>query len=98
MKMLKTTLIISILGIMLSFISLILGILGCMWTDAIATSATIISIVLAFVSIIYTYKSGEETLNTLIDIREENKCLVNQITKDMCNDNFDDINLESLNN
>ena len=79
--LMKVLIIVSIVAIVLLIVStFIFPFLG-IKSSALGDIATVISIVLAIVSIIYTYVSGEKTVENMDEIRHQSKNLVNQIMK-----------------
>ena len=96
MKLIKSTRFLAIIGIICAFISAILLYANNSYTDAIGIISTIISIILGFVSIVYTYTSGESTIKALDEIRIENRRLVDKINYELCKDNYNEVNIESL--
>lgn len=95
-KFIRFVFVISVIGIILAFLSAILYLTNCSWSNSIGVFSTIISIVLGLVSIIYTYISGEKTIQVLDEIEKQNKSLVNKIVFELSDSNFDEVNIESL--
>lgn len=96
MKLVKSTRIIAIIGIILAFISAIIFWINGSYGDVVSIASTIISIILGLISIVYTYVSGEETLKTLNEIKKENRSLVEKINYELAKNNYDEANIESL--
>lgn len=96
MKLIKTTRILAVIGVVFAFISAILFLIGNSCVDAISVASTIISIILGFISIVYTYVSGEETLKTLKEIKKENHSLIQKINHELTKNNYDEANIDSL--
>lgn len=88
--------IVSIIALLLIIISSLVFLIRGVESSTFADIATIISVVLAVVSILYTYKSGEETLKNLDEISKQSESLVNQIIRERSRDNFDDENVKNV--
>lgn len=88
--------IVSIIALLLIIISSLIFLISGIESSTLADIATIISVVLAVVSILYTYKSGEETLKNLDEISKQSENLVNQIIHERSKDNFDDENVKNV--
>ena len=84
------------MGVVLSFAAAVLYLIGNNWSNAIGAASTIISIVLGLVSIIYTYISGKETMETLEGIKMQNRRLVDKINHEISKGNFNEDNIEYI--
>ena len=93
---LKAVYIIAVTGLVCAVAAAIFFFLGCSWTDAIGAIATVISIVLGVVSIVYTYVSGKETMHVLNEIRKENLKLVEKINYELSKSNFNEENINNI--
>ena len=94
--LMKVLIIVSIVAIVLLIVStFIFPFLG-IKSSALGDIATVISIVLAIVSIIYTYVSGEKTVENMDEIRHQSKNLVNQIIHERSKNNYDAENVENV--
>lgn len=58
--------------------------------------STYFSIVLSVISIVYSYVSGNETTNTIQQIKKQNDDFVNKIHKELLETNYDEYNLENV--
>lgn len=58
--------------------------------------STVISIILAISSFIYSFISGEQTLKLLDEIRAQNSSLVDRINFELSKDNYDKKNIENI--
>lgn len=58
--------------------------------------ATMLSILLAYISIRYTQKTNDESQAVLQDIREQNSKLVDKINLELRKNNFNDSNIASI--
>lgn len=96
--MLKFAYIITFIGILLGLVSAILIGVSTSLSNVLSYISTLISIILGFVSIVYTYKSGKETLENLNIMKQQNRKLVEQITKDATKDVFDGDNIKDMYN
>ncbi len=109
-KLIIGTFVLAIVGIILGLISAILYFINCDSYGAIGVISTIVSILLGIISIVYTYKSGEETfelfskfrdnLNKLdeqIDtIDKQNHSLVEKITQELSKENYNQNNIDNV--
>lgn len=103
MKKLKGAFVVALVGILLSTVSVVLMIFGNCWSDILGYASTVISIVLGLVSIVYTYKSGEETLmmfdeikGILKETKDQNRRLVEKINYELSKENYDKENIDSI--
>lgn len=85
-----------IIGILLVFLSIILAFYNHDISSMVSTISTIISIILGAGSFVYTYVSGEETLNHLDEIKSQNDRLVSKINQELSKENYDKNNIENI--
>lgn len=83
-------------GILLVFLSICLAIYNQDISSMFSTISTIISIILGAGSFVYTYVSGEETLNHLDEIKSQNDRLVSKINYELSKENYDNNNIENV--
>jgi len=83
-------------GCVLSVVATIPSVAAQNWTGAAGSIATLLSILLAVVSIFYTYRTNEDTKRLLSDIREQNESMVERINLELRKGNFGRQNIESL--
>lgn len=83
-------------GILLVFLSICLAIYNQDISSMFSTISTIISIILGAGSFVYTYVSGEETLNHLDEIKSQNDRLVSKINYELSKENYDNNNIENI--
>lgn len=93
---LKVAYVFASIGILLAVLSSFLYIHSSEWTSAVGIVSTIISIIMGMISIVYTYISGKETMSTLIEIKKQNKSLVDKINHELSKDNFNDNNIDYI--
>lgn len=93
---LKIIYIIAGIGIVLSIMAAFLYLIDCNWSGAIGAVSTIISIVLGIVSMLYTYISGKETVETLEEMKRQNRRLVDKINHEISKGNFNEDNIEYI--
>ena len=96
MKLVKLTIIISCIAVVFALISAILFIVGCDYAGAIGIVATVVSVILSLVSIIYTYISGKETIKSLKNIEKQNEQFIIQIKSELLNYNYDEENIKDV--
>lgn len=88
-----------IIAIALSLFALASPFLKCFGitdTDIIGTIATISSVILSAVSLIYTYVSGTQTLGMLNDMNERYGAFVSAINENLIQANYDEENLKNV--
>ena len=85
-----------IIGILLVLLSIILAFYNQDISSMFSTISTIISIILGARSFVYTYVSGEETLNHLHEIKSQNDRLVSKINQELSKENYDKNNIENI--
>lgn len=66
------------------------------WASMIGSISTIISIVLGVISIVYTYVSGQATIDLMNQIVNHNASLVEKINSDLAKGNLDEENLKYI--
>lgn len=93
---LKIIYVTAIIGIVFAFLSAVLFALNNGCYDTIGVVSTLVSIVLGLVSITYTYQSSQEQTETLAEMRQQYKSLVNKINDELCKSNYDENNIDSL--
>lgn len=93
---LRAVYVIAGIGLALSVVSAFLYLIDCNWSNAISAVSTIISIALGLVSIVYTYISGKETMETLEEIKRQNSKLVDKINYEISKDNYNERNIEYI--
>ena len=96
MTLVILSIILGVVAIIMALISAILFLKGSDVYGAVGVVSTIISTVLGFVSIIYTFISGNKTIKLLDNIDTKNKLLIEKIRTELVEKNFDEENLESL--
>ena len=96
MNLMKFCRVVVIIGLFITFLSAILLLTNGKYSEFVGIVSTIISIVLGFVSIVYTYISGQDTLKTLNEIRNENSKLVEKINYELSKNNYDETNINTL--
>ncbi|MGN0486430.1 MAG: hypothetical protein ACI4GB_04285 [Acutalibacteraceae bacterium] len=96
MTLVVISLVLGIIAIVMALTSAILFSKGSDMYGAIGVVSTIISTVLGFVSIIYTFISGNQTIKLLDNIDTKNNLLIEKIRAELVEKNFDEENLESL--
>lgn len=96
MNLIKFCRVVVIIGLFITFLSAILLLTNGKYSEFVGIVSTIISIVLGFVSIVYTYISGQDTLKTLNEIRNENSKLVEKINYELSKNNYDETNINTL--
>ncbi len=87
---------VSIIAIVLLIVSTFIFPFFGIKSSTLGDIATVISIVLAVVSIVYTYVSGEKTVENMNEIRHQSKNLVNQIIHERSKNNYDAENVENV--
>jgi len=94
----KTILIFSIIfggiAILMIIASLILLVFNISIATTISIISTIMSILLSIAAILYTFISGNETLNLLNKIENQHKKFVAKINEDLLNGAFDESGIE----
>lgn len=98
MKLIKLITIVGIIALFLTILSSLFSIFHNSDNNFLETIATIISIVLAVISIIYTYVSGQQTLKDIKKINDDNKALVDEITRLKLKDSFNFDNIDNIKN
>lgn len=96
MKLKGGIIIIAIILALLALASLCLKCFGVTYADIIGTIATISSVILSTVSLIYTYASGAQTLSMLNDINERYGAFVSAINENLIQANYDEENLKNV--
>ena len=97
MNKLKLPFIITLLGIALTVASAVVYLVGCGdWATGLSIASTGISIVLGFFSIIYTYISGQKTLENLNKIEAQYNSLVEKINLELSDSNRNDVNVKNV--
>ena len=86
----------SVFGLLCVLVSFAFSALGYDWSSIFGTISTILSIILSFISILYTYLSGNKTLKLLDEMKTQNDELVKKIKNDASSDNYDEVNAGSL--
>lgn len=85
------------IGIILALIAAILYLCsGNDWSMALGVISTGISIVLGFISIAYTYKSGQKTLENLEKIQKQYSDLAEKIHLELADRNRNDVNIDDI--
>lgn len=82
------------IGLLIALASAILFLIGNDSAGAVGVVSTIVSIVLSAISMAYTYISGVQTLKTIKEIKVQNDVLVNEITNNRSEDNYNEISEE----
>lgn len=80
--------ILTILGVILVLLSFILGFYNKEWASMIGTISTVVSIILAMGSFIYSFISGEETLQHLNEMRAQYETLVKKLNDELSKTNY----------
>ena len=88
--------ILTILGTVLVFFSIILGFCDKDWASVIGIISTVVSIILAMGSFIYSFISGEKTLQYLNEIKAQNDALVERLNYELSKANYGQKNIESI--
>lgn len=97
MNKLKVAFIVTLIGIALTVAAAVAYLTGCGdWASGLSIASTGISIALGFFSIIYTYISGQKTLDNLNEIEVQYNSLVNKINLELSASNTDDANAENV--
>ena len=96
MALVVISMILGIIAIIMALISAVLFLKGSDVYGAIGVVSTIISTVLGFVSIIYTYISGNQTIKLLDNIDTKNNLLIEKVRTELLENNFDEENLDNL--
>lgn len=78
------------------FFSIILGICDKDLASTIGSISTIVSIILAMGSFIYSFISGEKTLQYLNEIKAQNDALVDRLNYELSKANYGQKNIESI--
>lgn len=84
------------IGLLFALLSAIFFVCGNDMAGALGIVSTVLSLILSFVSIIYTYVSGKQTLKTMTAIKEQNDSLVEEIKRQLRKDNYNDNNLDNI--
>ncbi len=85
-----------ILSVILIIFAIILGFIDYEISSCIGMISTIVSILLAIFSFVYTYISGKETLDNLDEIKRQNYILVQKINDELSKSNYNDNNIENI--
>lgn len=85
-----------VIGLIFALLSAIFFMCGNDLAGTLGIVSTILSLILSFVSIIYTYVSGKQTLKTITTIKEQNDSLVEEIRRQLRKDNYNDNNLDNI--
>lgn len=96
MKIVKFTVVFAIIAIIASLLSGSFFLLKCDWAGAVGIVATGLSVILSVVSIIYTYVSGNQTLDVINTIKAQNKEFIEKIKEDILKNNFNESNINDL--
>lgn len=88
--------ILTILGAALVLFSIILGFYDKDLASTIGIISTIVSIILAMGSFIYSFISGEKTLQYLNEIKAQNDALVDRLNYELSKANYGQKNIESI--
>lgn len=88
--------ILTILGAALVLFSIILGFCDMELASTIGIISTIVSIILAMSSFIYSFISGEKTLQYLNEIKAQNDALVDRLNYELSKANYGQKNIESI--
>ena len=88
--------ILTTLGTVLVFLSIILGFCDEDWASMIGIISTVVSIILAMGSFMYSFISGEKTLQYLNEIKEQNDALVERLNYELSKANYGQKNIESI--
>ena len=88
--------ILTILGAVLVFLSIILGFCNKDLASTVGIISTIVSIVLGMSSFIYSFISGEKTLQYLNEIKAQNDALVERLNYELSKANYGQKNIESI--
>jgi len=83
------------IGLLIALASAILFLIGNDCAGAVGIVSTIVSIVLSAISMAYTYISGVQTLTTIRDLKRQNDALVEEITNERSEDNYNEISEEN---
>lgn len=90
-------LIIACLGVIASVVSVVLLSLTKNSSSTVGVISTIVSIVLGAISIIYTFFSGQKSLETLNNMEKQYDALVKKINQEISKDNYDKENIAAVN-
>lgn len=88
--------ILTILGLVLVLFSIILGFYNKDLASVVGTISSIVSIILGMSSFIYSFVSGEKTLQYLDEIKAQNDALVQKLNYELSKANYGQKNLESV--
>lgn len=85
-----------ICGLFLSTLALYIGLKNKDLANSIGIISTIISILLAVISGVYTLVSGEKTLRYLDEIKKQNSDLIDRLNYELSKENFGKNNIENI--
>ena len=88
--------ILTILGLLLVAGSIGLGFFNKDLASTIGTISTVISIILGISSFVYSFLSGEKTLQYLDEMKAQNDSLVERINMELAKNNYGRKNVESI--
>lgn len=96
MRLRKYFWVLTVLGLILVLLSVILGFCNQDWASTIGMVSTIVSIILGMGSFIYSFISGEQTLQYLNEIKAQNDTLVERLNYELSKANYGQKNIESI--
>ena len=88
--------ILTIIGTVLIFFSIILGFCNKDLASMIGMISTIVSIILAMGSFVYSFISGEKTLQYLNEIKAQNDALIERLNYELSKANYGQKNIENI--
>lgn len=88
--------ILTVLGILSAVLSIILGFCNKDWASTVGTISTVVSIILGMSSFIYSFVSGEKTLQYLNEMKSQNDTLVQRLNSELSKENYGKKNIESI--
>ena len=86
----------SISGLVLVFLSIVLGFFSENLAAAAGTISTVLSIILAMGSFVYSFISGEKTLEHLNEIKAQNDALIERLNHELSKANYGQKNIENI--
>lgn len=96
MRLRKYFWLLTVLGLLLASLSIILGFCNQDLASTIGMVSTIVSIILGMGSFIYSFVSGEQTLQYLNEIKAQNDTLVERLNYELSKANYGQKNIESI--